>query len=109
MKEHKENLIKEMDTALQRVLSNHFSNENFRQRLETIYNTKDIDSLSEEEKIKALLKYSQPYEREEELERKSKEIAKTMKSFEEMDFPELDLPETDFDFEFLGDEDNEEE
>lgn len=130
MKEHKENLIKEMDTALQRVLSNHFSNENFRQRLETIYNTKDIDSLSEEEKIKALLKYSQPYEREEELERKSKEIAKTMKSFEEMDFPELDfdfpeidfpelnfleeefeldLPETDFDFEFLGDEENEED
>jgi hypothetical protein len=124
----KENLLEEMDTALRRVLSNSFSNENFRKRLETIYNTKDIDSLSEEEKIKALLRYSQPFEREEELERKAKKISESMKSFEEMDFPEidipdidfpeldfleeeleLDLPEIDFDFDFLGDEDIEEE
>ena len=130
MKHKEENLLKEMDTALQRVLANSFSNKSFRKRLEIIYNTKDIDSLSEEEKIKALLKYSQPFEKEEELERKAREISESMKSFEEIDFPELeldfpeidfpeldcleeevelDLPEIEFDFEFLGDEENEEE
>lgn len=129
-KPKEENLLKEMDTAFQRVLSNCFSNNDFRRRLEIIYNSKDIDSLSEQEKIKALLRYSQPYEREEELERKAKAISESMESFEEMDFPELDLdfpeieipeldfleeeieldlPEMDFDFEFLGDEENEEE
>lgn len=125
----KENLLNELDTAFQKVLQNTFSNQDFRRRLEIIYNTKDIDSLSEEEKIKALLRYSQPYEREEELERKSKTLAKSLEDFDksldemkfdidipEIDFPEIDfpedeidLPEMDIDFEFLGDEEIEEE
>lgn len=125
----KENLLNELDTAFQKVLQNTFSNQDFRRRLEIIYNTKDIDSLSEKEKIKALLRYSQPYEREEELERKSKTLAKSLEDFDksldemkfdidipEIDFPEIDfpeveidLPEMDIDFEFLGDEEIEEE
>ena len=100
----KENLLNELDTAFQKVLQNTFSNQDFRRRLEVIYTTKDIDSLSEEEKIKALLRYSQPYEREEELERKSKTLAKSLEDFDksldemkfDIDFPEIDFPEIDF-------------
>ena len=107
MRQNNENLINEMEEAFQKVLQNTSSNQDFRNKLEIIYNTDDFDSLSEEEKIKSLLRYSQPDEREEELERKSKELETMFEDFEksidelEIDIPDIELPEIDLDF--IGD------